>query len=311
MITCVGLSISFDKIIFLPELELDNCNRSDKVSGNLGGKAVNVASVIKQIGCDPVIVGVVGGRSEEDVKKSLEEKGLAYQLVLQKDVETRIDYIIAEQKTGRSTMITGPNFQISGGALSEIKEKVMGLAAGSSIMVFTGALPDGVPKSFFAELVLMAKEAGCITIIDSGAQELKGSLPARPDFVKPNMQELSQIVGHMPESPDEIIAAARSLLDGGAKNAVISMGAEGAVMVFKEKVLTARAPKIAGRNTIGCGDAMVAGLASRLSDGCPADEAFAYSVAVGAAAAMSESTSSLVTEEINNLLSKVTVEEIK
>lgn len=310
-ILVVGLSISLDKVLFLPRIELNECNRATRVVTEVGGKSVNVSSVLRQLGEVPALVGVVAGRAGDFISRVLRERGVVADLVFQPGAETRTDYVLAETETGRSTLVTEPNFPIDAEVLREVERKVELRAASAQLTVFAGRLPPGVPLAFYASLVKSCRRAGSLTVVDSSAAELAETLPAGPDYVKPNLPELSELVGYRPGGVRDIVKACERVRRLGAGNVIVSMGSGGAVLVGKDGCLLARTPPVPAKNTVGCGDAMVAGFAAKLVAGASVDEAFRYSVAVGAAAAMSPGVSSIPVREVDVLFPQVLLQAVE
>jgi 1-phosphofructokinase family hexose kinase len=156
------------------------------------------------------------------------------------------------------------------------------------VMVFSGSLPPGAPDDLYARAIALAAGAGIKTILDAAGFALRYGIAAKPDLVKPNRAEAEELLGVSLNSEAALIAGARQLLASGARAAVISLGAAGAVYASDAGVWRARAPQVKARNSVGSGDAMVAALASAMIRSLPPPDALRLAIALGSATAASD-----------------------
>jgi len=113
---------------------------------------------------------------------------------------------------------------------------------------------------------------------------MTAAVAARPNLIKPNHEELAELVGHPLPTIGDVRAAARDLVTDGIEVVAVSLGGDGALLVTADELVHARATITAPLSTVGAGDCMLAGLLHGLSTGLTAADALAGAVAWGAAA---------------------------
>jgi 6-phosphofructokinase 2 len=158
-------------------------------------------------------------------------------------------------------------------------------------IVASGSLPPGVPVDIFARMAIIARKKNAKLIIDSSGEALKYATDEGVYLIKPNLGELSALVGKDYLEPGEISGAARQLIEkGNCEVVVVSMGSAGAMLVTRELERTIVPPRINRKSTVGAGDSMVAGIVLYLSKGKSLENAVRYGVACGTAATMNPGT---------------------
>lgn len=147
----------------------------------------------------------------------------------------------------------------------------MTLAAGGSVIAASGSLPPGLPVDFYAELVERSDRP---VAVDTSGLALKAVIGARPWLIKPNLDELTELVGQRPQTLADVVSAAEALRSKGPQAVLVSLGGDGAVLVDGTGARHGEAVVDRPRNTVGAGDALLAGfLAGGLT------EALAYAAA--------------------------------
>lgn len=190
---------------------------------------------------------------------------------------------------GNHTEINEPGFKISDGDFLRFLERVEHYLDNNNIFVISGSVPPGFPLVNFIELIKTIKKAGCRLIVDEAGDLMREALKFEPDFVKPNIFELAELVGDEPTAdPDQVVHSARKLLDMGAQAVCVSMGAEGALFASKNEpeVLYVNCnPKIYDEGAVGTGDAMVGAIANSLDKKLSFVDMAKFTVATGRACA--------------------------
>jgi len=177
----------------------------------------------------------------------------------------------------------------------------------ADVITISGSLPKGAPADSYEQLIALCREAGKPVLLDASGENLRRGAAMKPDFIKPNTDELAQLLGHPVSGMEEAIEAAKTLHAGGIRYVAVSLGAKGAVLVCDEGVFHGQPPKIEPRNTVGCGDSMVAGFAAGIARGLKAEEMLRLAVAVSAANALTLSTGSFEQEDFERLYPLVTI----
>ncbi len=287
MIVTVTPNPALDRIIIVPGFAAGSTNRAVVETTNVGGKGINVARHLARLGCDVIATGFLGAKDTHAVIDTLTREGIQSDFV-QVEGDVRVNLKILDPSAGHETEINEPGPALPADAVSALLDKVRGLAPRCAVMVFSGSLPPGLPDDLYARAITLAAAAGAKTILDAAGAALRHGIAAKPDIVKPNRAEAEELLGVSLDDDDAIAAVAKRLLECGARTAVISLGARGCVGASAAGVWRAHAPRIAARNTVGAGDAMVAALASSLTRSIELSEALRIATALGSATAGSD-----------------------
>jgi 1-phosphofructokinase len=174
-------------------------------------------------------------------------------------------FFVARGIEDRFVRVAGESQTPSPSERAELMERVLGLAstavtAAPGWFVLAGSLPAGLDPGFYCELATLVTAAGARVALDTGGEPLRRALKSEPQVLTPNLHELEALVGHPLRSRDAILAAARSLLNGGTELIVVSMGADGALFLEDGRTVSVTPPRVALRATVGAGDALLAGI---------------------------------------------------
>jgi 1-phosphofructokinase len=160
-------------------------------------------------------------------------------------------------------------------------ERAVAAVDGAEWAVASGSLAPGTPDDLYARLAASVRPVGVRVAVDTSGPALEHALAARPDVLKPNEEELSEVTGVIPETLGDVVLAANELRSSGVGTVLVSLGPSGAVLVGDGLVFHAESRVIVPRSTVGAGDALLAGFLAAGGDG---PEALAEGVAWGAAA---------------------------
>ncbi|MEP6855521.1 MAG: hexose kinase [Pedococcus sp.] len=270
-----------------------------------GGKGINVASVLHLLGQDVVVTGVVGGSTGEQVRADLDRRGIPHRFA-QTASQTRRTTTVVSREDGEATAFNEPGWPWPEGAWARLLDHVATMLdeLPVRVLVASGSVPPGVPDHAFADLTRVGRDAGVAVIVDASRTALLGALPAAPDVVKPNREELLGVTG-----VDDPIDGAKMLQELGARHVVVSLGADGIVAVAPSGiVLRARLGERLRGNATGAGDAAVAALASALASGAEWAAGVADAVAWSAAAVLQPTAGLVDPEDIDRLRAAVHVD---
>lgn len=298
MILTVSLNPAVDRTCRLEHLEPGTVNRLDGSVSVAGGKAVNVAKVLRQFHMPVAAVGFLGGAGGTLIRETLEGLGVECHFT-EIAGETRITTNILE-KGGRVTELTEPGPTIGSGELKRFLKQFTGCLDGCELAVISGSIPEGVPGDIYGSLIKLCRMSGVRVILDSSGDALRQGMKAGPNLVKPNRRELEFLAGRSLKSREEIIEVSRELMDDGVETVIVSLGSEGLLWIDRQKAVFREAKKVQTVNTVGCGDTVVASLGMSLL----AEED--VEMALDKATAMSAANAS--TEESGNIPMKVYLE---
>lgn len=282
MIYTVTLNPSIDFIVRLDHLELGSVNRMTSDDKFAGGKGINVSRILQRLDVDNTATGFIGGFTGRFVENGLIAEGIKTNFV-QVSEDTRINVKI---KAGEETEINGAGPKISDEKLEELKAILAGLSSDDTV-VFAGSAPSSLGNQVYNTLIPIAKKAGAEVVCDFEGQTLLDSLNYQPLLVKPNNHELADIFGVELNGLEDIEKYAREILAKGAKNVIISMAGDGALLVTPEAAYFAKPIKGTVKNSVGAGDSMVAGFTGEYVKSGDPIEALKWGVACGTATTFS------------------------
>lgn len=282
MIYTVTLNPSIDFIVRLDHLELGSVNRMTSDDKFAGGKGINVSRILQRLDVDNTATGFIGGFTGRFVENGLIAEGIKTNFV-QVSEDTRINVKI---KAGEETEINGAGPKISDEKLEELKAILAGLSSEDTV-VFAGSAPSSLGNQVYNTLIPIAKKAGAEVVCDFEGQILLDSLNYQPLLVKPNNHELADIFDVELNGLEDIEKYAREILAKGAKNVIISMAGDGALLVTPEAAYFAKPIKGTVKNSVGAGDSMVAGFTGEYVKSGDPIEALKWGVACGTATTFS------------------------
>jgi 1-phosphofructokinase family hexose kinase len=280
MILCVCCNPAVDVTYAVTELVCGQTHRAEVVGRRAGGKALNVARVLHQLGEPVLATGLAGGAEGEALLADLAAAGVAAEFAGIAGQSRRTTTVYdGRQATGFYE--AGPT--VSDAEWSAFRSLYRRLLAGAAVVVVSGSQPPGVPVAGYAQLTRLAAAAGATVVLDAAGPALRAALAARPDLVKPNRRELAELVGRDLDGLDDLLAACRTLAGAGAGAVLVSLGADGVVALTPEGAFRARLPTPLAGNPTGAGDALAAAVVRGLRRGDDWPKVLARGVAVAAA----------------------------
>lgn len=291
MIVTLTANPSADRAVVLSEaLQPGEVQRASSSREDAGGKGVNVARVVSAAGAPARAVVPVG--EHDPYRVLLEDTGIALDLV-EVSGRARANLTITDP-SGETTKLNLPGAELSAAEASALTAGVVAAAEGATWLVLAGSLPPGVPATFYADLIEAVRSrwesAAPRIAVDASGEALAAVVAtARPDLIKPNHEELAELVGEDAAADVDVLAeAARratALVPERVASALVTLGADGALLFTAEGAWRGRAPKIQVASTVGAGDSSLAGYLLADLDGASAPDRLARSIAYGAAAA--------------------------
>ncbi len=309
MIATVTLNPSLDRTVTVHGLMVDESNRWTGTRLYAGGKGIDVSRAVHEMGGRTIAYGFIGGHEGRALEVLLDEEGVPFSFT-PIEQETRTNFIIADTKTSRQTIINAPGPHISKRELERFKQKMGRIHPSPELMVIGGSVPPGVPVNIYYDIVMEAKGFGIRSILDSAGQWLEEGIKAKPYLIKPNVHEAEGLLKVELTTEEAIIPAALNLVAMGVKIAVISRGKDGVIAATKESIFKAVSPPVKVRSTVGAGDCTIAGLALKLAYGESLIEACRLAVAMGTAAALTPGTELAHRADVERLLPQVKVWEM-
>ena len=307
MITTVTLNASIDKAYRVAgEVVPGTVMRIAEVRNSAGGKGLNASRAVITCGAQVTATGFVGGNNGRMLCELAGRDGVPCDFV-RTESETRCCVNVLEPG-GRSTELLEPGQPVSEGDVEAIVEKVSGLAAVSGVVTMSGSVPSGCGEDIYCRLVEAVHAAGRPAVLDTSGKLLVRSLDARPDVIKPNLDEVAAILGRAPGSLEEVVAAAREVREQhGVGCVVVSLGGDGAIMSCEEGEFRGTSPAIEVVNSVGSGDTLVGAFAVAMERGATAPERLRYAMACASANCLTPGTGTFDPEVAEELAGRTEV----
>ncbi|MDI3299394.1 MAG: PfkB family carbohydrate kinase [Bacillota bacterium] len=245
----------------------------------LGGKGLNVARVARGLGAPVHVLGLAGRDRIDSLRRETGELGAEAEW-LPAYAGTRTNLKLVELDGGRLTEVNEAGLPPEPGSLEELERRLLEAAPGAGAVVLTGSLPPRTDAALYGRWIerLRARTPAPV-LVDAHGEALARALEAGPFLIKPNRQEAAALVGHLPESPEQALAVARTLSGAGHGGApggrgteavLLSLGRDGAAAGWHGEAWLLPAEPIpaepgAWPSTVGAGDAMVARMAVELA----------------------------------------------
>ena len=300
MIYTVTFNPSLDYIVSVDDFKLGLTNRTSSELILPGGKGTNVSTVLKNLGLESTALGFVAGFTGNEIVKRLNDMGIKSDFI---SIENGISRINLKLKSIDGTEINGAGPDISEEKVNELMDKLNQLKEGD-VLVLAGSIPSSMSDNIYRDIMADLKDRGVMIVVDATKDLLLNVLEYHPFLIKPNNHELGEIFDVKLTTREEVIPYGRKLQEKGARNVLVSMAGEGAVLIAEDgQVFDAPAPKGKLINGVGAGDSMVAGFVAGWIEIQDYEYAFHMGVASGSASAFSENLATK--EEIINVYNQV------
>lgn len=280
-VVTVSLNPAIDQTANVPGFTAGTVNRVVRAQSDAGGKGINVAAFLAHTDHAVAVTGLLGSDNAGLFERLFEEKGIADHFV-RLPGSTRVNIKIVDDVHAGVTDINFLGLRPEPRDLAALTTAIDMLAESAEWFVLSGSVPADVPNDIYATLIARLKLHRRTVVLDASGLPLRAAIEAAPDIIKPNIDELQELLGRQVVGDDAIVAAARELLSRGIRMVAVSMGPRGAIFVEGTAAVLAVPPKIAVKSTVGAGDAMVAGLIAAKLRGLDLSEcarlATAYSI---------------------------------
>lgn len=296
MIYTVTFNPSIDYIVSVEDLKLGYVNRTSAELMFPGGKGINVSMVLSNLGIENTAFGFLAGFTGESIQNMLEANGVNADFIKVKEGTTRINVKIRAQQESE---INGMGPAIDEQDIKALYEKLGKLKDGD-ILVLAGSIPTVMPETMYSDIMEYLKDKDIKIVVDATKDLLLNVLKYKPFFVKPNNHELGEIYGVELKTREDVVPYAKKMQEQGARNVLVSMAGEGAVLVAENgEVYKSRCPEGKVRNSVGAGDSMVAGFIAGFLKTGDYKEALRSGLLTGSASAFSDNLATL--EEVEKL----------
>ncbi|MDD7113706.1 MAG: 1-phosphofructokinase [Lachnospiraceae bacterium] len=290
MIYTVTFNPALDYIVFLDEMKLGDINRATRESIFYGGKGINVSTILNTLGLETTALGFVAGFTGKAIEEGLASMGMRTEFIHLPEGNSRINVKV---KHGDETEINGQGPVITEEAIEELFAKLDALTE-EDILILAGSIPNTLPEDIYEKILARLEKKGIRIAVDATKDLLLNVLKYHPFLIKPNNHELGEMFHTACKTKEDIEYYAKELQKMGARNVLISMAGDGAILITEEgETIQMGTPKGKVINSVGAGDSMVAGFVAGYLKNNSYEEALKTGTAAGSATAFSEGLASI------------------
>jgi 6-phosphofructokinase 2 len=269
-----------------------------------GGGGINVARAIKKLGGNARAIHFAGGYSGKFLQTLLGNEGIE-SIAIETASHTRENLIVVDESTNSQYRFGMPGSPIK---QTEWEACLLQIERMNDVdfIVASGSLSPGIPTDIFEKIAAIAKKIHAKFIVDTSGEALQQAVKEGVYLIKPNLNELAALTGKKLLNKEDIVSESRAIISSGeCEIIVVSLGAEGALLVTKDKAVQFIPPAVEKKSTVGAGDSMVAGIVLSLQQNKPAEEAVKFGVACGTAATMNAGTELCKLIDVQKLITEV------
>ncbi len=299
MIYTVTFNPSLDYVVLVDDFQSGKLNRITEELIFPGGKGLNVSTVLSNLGVENTALGFIAGYTGAELKRRLQNSNIITDFIEVSNGTTRINLKI-RSNGGAETEVNGQGPQVLEEDLAKLMTRIHSLTQ-EDVLVVSGSVSKGVPQNIYADIVKLCKEKDIKVVVDAASALLWNAIEHEPFLIKPNKDELEDIFYRDIFTKEEVIFYAKELQNRGAKNVLVSLGVEGAVLVSEDgQVYEMDAPKGEVINSVGAGDSMVAGFLAEFLESGDYQKALKKGICAGSATAFSQGLATK--EEVDKLM---------
>jgi len=304
------LNPAIDKLYVIDGFEAGEDYPGQRPAVRIGGKGVNAARVLSQLGSRVHLYALLGEESETSFRREMEPRCACTFIPVPGACRTTVNII--DRKNDRETVITESGPQVSSAHVRTLMDALEENVQPGDMVCCSGSIIAGAPQDIYAQVSRLAERKGARCALDCNAKALPASLEgARYALGKPNERELCALLHEArTDEPCELVQLARRLIPP-YDALVVSMGAQGGMFIDSRHAWLARVPQLDVVSTVGSGDAAFAGALHALSEGLEPGEALALSMACGAANAVLGEVGSVRMEDVRAIQRQIVITTIE
>jgi 6-phosphofructokinase 2 len=297
----IDVSTSVGKVIPVRKLR---CSAAQRYPG---GGGINVARVVTRLGADVKALYPTGGATGQLLRRLMDREGIS-SIAVSVSEETREDFTVFEETTRQQYRFVLPGPRLSEQEWVAALDVLASLKGQPGFVVASGSLPPGVPADFYKRAARIAKDCGAKLVLDTSGAPLQAALEEGVYLLKPNLHELTDLVGAPLENQDAWVKACRRIVQAArAEVVVLTLAEQGALLVTRERAWRAPPLPIEPVSAVGAGDSFLGAMVWSLACGHGMEEAFRYGMAAGSAALLTPGTELSRRDDIMRLHPQVTV----
>lgn len=307
MILTVTPNSAIDQTIFVKPFRKNTTMRATHSVLSMAGKAADTSFILATLGYPTVATGFAAGAIGEIMERMLRQRGATSDFV-QVNGETRLHTILVDEADQTASTLTVSTLQVLPDQAAQLLQKCAELLPTTSVLVTGGSLPKPLSPAYYVDLIQLGRANDVPVIFDAAEPFLSVGLTASPTYIKPNKDELAQLVGHSVDSLSEAEKIGRSLFERFGTQSIITLGGEGALAVLAHATYWIPPLAVEVVSPAGAGDAVLAGLAASIEHKQPIEEGLRLGIAAAAAVCMLPGTADCRAEDVERLKNEVHLE---
>lgn len=300
-IVTVTMNPAIDKYASVKHVTPERKLRCSRAAHDPGGGGINVSRAIKKLGGNSLAVYLAGGPTGRMLARLLDREHIEHENI---EIEqwTRENFTVYEETSERQFRFGMAGPEVDDKAWRGCLSRLLEIEPRPDFIVASGSLPPGVPADYYGQVAAAVKASSIKMVLDTSGEAFSRALAEGVFLIKPNLKELSDFAGEeVRDEEKQALVAHRLIEEGQSEVVVISLGAGGALLVWRDGTERIYAPTVSIRSKVGAGDSMVAGIMTMLIRGGDLKEAATYGVAAGAAAVMTPGTALCTREDTDRL----------
>lgn len=308
-ILCITLNPAVDRTMTVPTVTAGEIHRSYETVVSAGGKGLNVARAVQNLGGKAVCAGFLGGLSGQHIEMLAAAEGFtaAWTQIVG---ETRTCMIVRAQDGAESTVFNESGPMVAADEWAQFCTELPAAAAACDLVCFAGSLPAGVEPDAFAKLIREVEASGAAVWVDTSKAALQAAVGVSPSLIKVNQHEAGEIADLSISLPEDAVAAAEKFRDNGVGSVIISLASAGGVLVADGGRWWAQPPTVRVQNSVASGDSFMGGLAVATVRGDAPQDALCYAVAAGTANAVSTGSAHFSQQDVETVLELIVLTEL-
>lgn len=311
MIYTLTLNPAIDLFIDTNEMNPNTVNRTNSYDIQANGKGVNVSFILKKLGVNSKALGIGGGFTSKFIEETLTNYGIENDFINVPE-PTRINVFTHVNSTNQEFKLVNPGPTVPIARQEELLKKIQGIVIENDYLVISGSFAKGIDPAIIEKIAKIIEQNNAHLIVDTSYSNVLDILKYKPLLIKPNEVELATWFKHSPdESAEELIKDAKKLIDLGAENVLLSLGADGAILINKNHTLKGNAPKISVLNTAGSGDTMLGTFIGGMVKGMTNEDNLIKSIAAGSDTASKSWLTEFEDDRMNELVNQIKIEKME
>jgi 1-phosphofructokinase len=306
VVYCTLLNPAFDILYPVENFVPGNTLRDIPYRRFCAGKGINVARIVRTLGEEVCVIGVMPEDDEKRFVSYLESREIYYRFFTVPG-DVRLNVTVLERHGGAASHLNSASPKLSQQAQNAFMRFVGKHLSADDLWCFTGSIPPGFDEELYAKMIRSCREAGIDAFLDTRGRALRYGVRARPAALKPNIAELEEFYGEHIRGVRHMALKGKRFLDKGIPYVFVSLGSDGMMALHGNECLLCVPPQVKTQDTVGCGDALMAGLLVGWKRRLPFRELCRLATACGASKAMHEGPHTVVKEEVKRLMEDVKI----